>query len=79
MQYNKTSFEKISQELEQSVRAQRDLINHYFRTHNSRTQPQWVFAGEALTLEAFAQRIWPTDCEERMLFILTHSGTEREY
>lgn len=38
---------------------------------------QWVFAGTPCTLEEFADRIWGAEPhEDKMLFLLTHSGPE---
>jgi len=39
-----------------------------FNTH------KWVFNGKACTLQEFADCIWPEDHEDKMLFLLTHSG-----
>jgi len=39
-----------------------------FNTH------KWVFNGKPCTLQQFADAIWPEDHEDKMLFLLTHSG-----
>ncbi len=39
-----------------------------FNTH------KWVFNGKACTLQEFADCIWPDQHEDKMLFLLTHSG-----
>lgn len=35
---------------------------------------KWVFNGRACTVQEFANAIWPGEHEDKMLFLLTHSG-----
>jgi hypothetical protein len=42
-----------------------------FVSHN------WVFDGRPCTLQEFADAIWPGEHEDKMLFILTHSGPKQ--
>ena len=35
---------------------------------------KWVFNGKSCTLQEFANMIWPGEHEDKMLFLLTHSG-----
>jgi len=34
----------------------------------------WVFNGKSCSLQEFADCIWPGEHEDKMLFLLTHSG-----
>ena len=38
----------------------------------------WVFNNQPCTLQEFADHIWPNEHEDKMLFILTHSGPKTE-
>jgi len=51
-------------------------IQNYNKAMKDRMQPQWVFNGKRCTLQQFADSIWPNDHEDKMLFLLTHSGPE---
>lgn len=46
--------------------AQRNWVSH-----------RWVFAGQPCSLQEFADHIWgPGEHEDKMLFLLTHSGPQ---
>jgi len=38
----------------------------------------WVFNGKPCTLQEFADAVWPGEHEDKMLFLLTHSGPEQK-
>jgi hypothetical protein len=38
----------------------------------------WVFNGKPCSLQEFADAIWPGEHEDKMLFILTHSGPKQK-
>jgi len=48
-------------------------LNAFNQNPFARTS-QWVFAGAPCTIQEFADKIWPGEHEDKMLFILTHSG-----
>ena len=51
------------------------LAAQYSRAQQARFQPQvWVFNGKSCTVQEFANMIWPGEHEDKMLFLLTHSG-----
>ena len=37
---------------------------------------KWVFNGKPCTLHEFADAVWPGEHEDKMLFLLTHSGPD---
>ena len=37
---------------------------------------QWTFAGKPCTITEFADLIWPGEHEDKLVFLLTHSGPE---
>jgi hypothetical protein len=67
-QQNYSNQQNISQIQAQYSQAQTARNN----TH------QWVFNGVACTLQEFANMIWPNEHEDKMLFILTHSGPSKK-
>ena len=52
-------------------------MNNWNQNPFARTS-QWVFAGTPCTLQEFADSIWPGPHEDKMLFLLTHSGPEHK-
>ena len=52
-------------------------MNAYNQNPFARTS-QWVFAGTPCTIQEFADLIWPDEHEDKMLFILTHSGPKQK-
>jgi hypothetical protein len=51
------------------------MQRQYSQAQQARFTPhEWVFNGKACTLHEFADKIWPGEHEDKMLFILTHSG-----
>jgi len=58
---------------------QNPYAQHQAQYAGGRYQAQWVFAGKPCTLQEFADAIWGTeDHEDKMLFLLTHSGPKLE-
>jgi|Laugrespbdmm15dd_1035085.scaffolds.fasta_scaffold96953_1 hypothetical protein len=52
-------------------------MNAYNQNPFARTS-QWVFAGTPCTIQEFADKIWPGEHEDKMLFILSHSGPKQK-
>lgn len=63
-QQNQASWAQLGAQYTQAQ--QRRFVSH-----------TWVFNGKPCTLHEFANAIWPEDHEDKMLFILTHSGPNK--
>ena len=86
-QYNQNAAAAQLGQTEYSMNAQRDkkyvqqafnqalsnMNQNPYATQNW-SNHSWVFNNQPCTLQEFADCIWPGESEDKMLFILTHSG-----
>ena len=61
--YVQQAFNQALSNMNQNPYATQNWSNH-----------SWVFNNQPCTLQEFADCIWPGESEDKMLFILTHSG-----
>jgi hypothetical protein len=71
--YGNYAAQSGSVQAAQQASAFNQKLNNWNKNPFAQTS-QWVFAGKQCTLQEFADQIWPNDHEDKMLFILTHSG-----
>lgn len=59
----------------QQASAFNQKLNNWNRNPFAQTAV-WMFAGKSCTITEFADLIWPGEHEDKLVFLLTHSGPE---